>query len=398
MEKVLKCAVLSAALSVLLGASAYAAPGVAVNGDSIVIDVSRPENISLPLTCTVKNAAGETVYIDSINLEGKKLVIKDIGSNDIADVSLGGAINAPKCEFTDLQDILKVSVGDYITYGGYEWRCVDIDENGPLMLCEQTVGESSFGESSLWQNSDIKTLLNDRFDKDLYAVSTVRQRQNVTDSTVYLLTDGGSRVDFNRNPQKLENEDLYSYYTEDRFFLPDIMQLEKAAKSGADLQSGEYVWTRTAIEAAEYDGFLYTISGTGSVDIANCGEKLGVRPAFYLNYSQVEIAGGEGSAENAYILKKNDSAYISVAEQGFTEEITASVSGGKSDGDLIMAFYDATGTLVDVQRVHVENGKGILRSEVGKDLSVKVMFWNGTGEMLPLSEGVEIINRGVWLK
>ena len=143
---------------------------------------------------------------------------------------------------------------------------------------------------------------------------------------------------------------------------------------------------------------MYTISGNGSVDIANCGEKLGIRPAFYLNYSQVEIAGGEGSAENAYILKKNDNAYISVAEQGFTEELTASVSGGNSDGDLIMAFYDAAGTLVDVRRVHIENGKGILSSEVGKDLSVKVMFWNGTGEMLPLSEGIEIINRGVWLK
>lgn len=402
MEKVLKRLVPAVFLGTLLGVTAHSAPSVAVDGSKVIIDVSQPENASLPLICEVKNSDGEIVYINNIDISGQNLVIEDIGSGDIADVSVGGAINASKCEFSDLKAMLKVSVGDYITYGGYEWRCVGIDENGPLMLCDEPVNKCGFGETSLWQDSGVKIWLEEvftnSFDKELYAVRTVKQRQNVTDGTVYLLKDGNKRVEFNRYPDKLSNKKLYSYYTDDRFFLPDIIQVEMAAKNDADLLCGEYFWTRTAVEDINYDGFVYTISGIGSVDVANCKEELNVRPAFYLNYSRVDPVAGDGTAGNAYTLKKKDNPSITVSERGFTESLTASVRNSSLDGDLIMAFYDRSDALVSVRRIQIRDGKGTLGAEVDKGLSVKVLFWSEAGELIPLASNIEIINRGVWLK
>ena len=58
-----------------------------------------------------------------------------------------------------------LDIGDYIQLGKYAdipivWRCVDIDENGILMLSDKTLCEKKFGLSNFWAESALRRWLN----------------------------------------------------------------------------------------------------------------------------------------------------------------------------------------------------------------------------------------------
>lgn len=368
---------------------------VAYDAGKVLIDVSRPENVSLPLVIVITDMSGNILYTDTVDITGKRLLIIDIDEEEI-NVSLGGAINAPNCKIGTIQELMPVAVGEYITFGGYLWQCVLIDENGPLMLCEEVIANKRFGDNSLWQDSDLKKWFDETnvgAMSDINSIACeVEQRQTVTDITCTLLTDGSNRLVFNHYPERMNSEDLYSYYVKDKIFVPDIIQLEKIKKNGKDLGLDEAYWTRTPLESAEYDGFLYSVNKNGNIGIADSKEAIAVRPAFYLDCNKTTVSGGYGMEESPYIISSIEKPYLSISEKGFTETVSAAVEGG--NGKLIIVFFDKNMRCVNVETAESDS----LTVDVPDGLSVKVLCWDSFEGLFPLTPDIEVINRGEWLQ
>lgn len=84
-----------------------------------------------------------------------------------------------------------ISIGEYIYLGQYNeeqliWRCVDIDDNGPLMLLNKTIENKSFTASQTGMQTDDLSKLTDLSDSEMrkqygsnrWSTSTVRQWLN----------------------------------------------------------------------------------------------------------------------------------------------------------------------------------------------------------------------------
>ena len=85
----------------------------------------------------------------------------------------------------------EISIGDYIYLGKYNgkrliWRCVDIDDNGPLMLLSETIENKSFSASQTGMQTDDLSELTDLSDFEMrnqygsnrWSLSAVRQWLN----------------------------------------------------------------------------------------------------------------------------------------------------------------------------------------------------------------------------
>ena len=224
-------------------------------------------------------------------------------------VGKGGAPAA-----TIAQQPAQLNIGDYITMGHYNgepiiWRCIDIDENGPLMLSDKIIAYKSFssqvGDFAYWNKSHIRTWLNSSESADNidYGVNEYRDQvekfidKNNFNVSVYFkgitsysgedgfLSDRNfsetersffkevsqpllSVKTFEREP--IQNSSPYTcfdepkYYT-DKVFLPDIKQYYEL-KEKSDLLGEYYV--------AEYTQQAYD-------DIAS-GDKELVKDVYFL--------------------------------------------------------------------------------------------------------------------
>lgn len=90
-----------------------------------------------------------------------------------------------------------ISIGDYIYLGQYNeeqlvWRCVDIDDNGPLMLLSKTIENKSFSASQTGMQTDDLSELTDLSDSEMrkqygsnrWSLSTIRQWLNSEDTDI----------------------------------------------------------------------------------------------------------------------------------------------------------------------------------------------------------------------
>ena len=237
-----------------------------------------------------------------------------------------------------------ISVGECITLGRYEgkpivWRCVLIDENGPLMLSENILCNKAYdaaGESAeyhtdgwgyirknrgsnCWSDSSIRQWLNSSGNveythcppeyqdelgflsnfsaSELALVKTVTQKSYLneweTHRTGYV--DGGIREPSHIVDIAKLNDDTSSYWYQnvtDMFFLLERNQLYNIYKNNpAYLYAEETYYTRyVANEGASYEN-IFGIGATSNFTYcaAPCSA-LGIRPAFYLNLdSAVEV-------------------------------------------------------------------------------------------------------------
>lgn len=113
------------------------------------------------------SAASEKIYLKA-------------GANETKDITLTEQANK------------KIHLGDYLTMGTYlgepiVWRCVDIDENGPLMLSDRILCLKPFdasGKSDAYHMDDWVTNVREQYGSNCWSDSNLRQWLNSSDETV----------------------------------------------------------------------------------------------------------------------------------------------------------------------------------------------------------------------
>lgn len=261
------------------------------------------------------------------------------------------------------------NIGDYFQMGTYNdkpivWRCIDVDEKGPLMfanevLCDkeydaagdkraisgnqsshwrgntphirQANGSSYWGDSNMhdWLNSDAgengvewsclnppsykteKGFLSNFTDAEKSAVKEATQNQvlylSEYTNALYGATDKSYALVYNENiAEVLQNyNQAYSEMTTDKMFLPDVKQLYRMYTEFGDYykSEGKPYWLRTPNTDTSDNGTQRYVDASGNVSKAYAdSEGIGVRPAFYLNTENAEITAGDGTAANAYLI------------------------------------------------------------------------------------------------
>ena len=241
---------------------------------------------------------------------------------------------------TAITDLTTISVGDSITLGKYNdkkitWTCIDVDNNGALMLASEIIctkeydasGESqeyhsdgwgyireSYG-SNCWQDSNIRQWLNSSgsvnyfhcspsyanekgflscfSNEELSYISDTTQKTYVNEWEIYRngYVDGGSKETNDYDISDVEN----AYYKNltDKFFLLGQEQIVKGQKNVPHiLRIGEEYFTRMANNnGASYENVIivkgskndYSVSiDTNGLGYKNATSQCGIRPAFYL--------------------------------------------------------------------------------------------------------------------
>ena len=225
-----------------------------------------------------------------------------------------------------------IKVGDYVKMGAYNnasilWRCVSIDNNGPLMLADKIVDTLAYDAktndnsnskshsrsykrddygSNYWKDSNMRSWLNST------AMKTVTQRSLVSHPEYNKgIVDGDANSDllyYTDISEAVANYDS-SYFetTTEKVFLLDVKQANAVWKN----LKGYYVaynndgmawpyWLRTPVTDCNHD--MRYISSSGQVGrYAPWYSDLGVRPAFYLDSEYFVTTSGSGSQSSPYI-------------------------------------------------------------------------------------------------
>lgn len=204
-----------------------------------------------------------------------------------------------------------IAIGDYIQMGKYLgepilWRCVDIDENGPLILSDKIICFKSFDAagnhsndsydfrldygSNNWADSNLRSWLNsievsgkvtwacenapsvdkvkdgyNAYDNEmgfltnfssseLYAIKQVTQKTILNYHDSSLATDGNEphiySVDYKLSSMVQNYKEAYSCDVTDKIFLPDIIQINKIYENLGDYYIG--VPTNQSIKYSNY--------------------------------------------------------------------------------------------------------------------------------------------------
>lgn len=111
--------------------------------------------------------------------------------------SVTRSVNVNANQITDIGTVTLskknvIQLGDYLTMGTYlgepiVWRCVDIDENGPLMLSDRILCLKPFdasGKSDAYHTDDWVTNVRERYGSNCWSDSNLRQWLNSSDETV----------------------------------------------------------------------------------------------------------------------------------------------------------------------------------------------------------------------
>lgn len=237
-----------------------------------------------------------------------------------------------------------IKIGDYVQMGQYYdepilWRCVDIDENGPLMLSDKILclkpfdaagdhpndyNSSRLGRgSNLWETSNIRSWLNAASDSNVTWLCgnpptddriwggynnyenekgficnenfTQAERsllKNVMQKSLLdyydrAMADGGTAAhDYGETLATiLQNyDDAYFKYITDKMFLLDVKQLDSVCQNG-DILGADYYKSMPTLKAAEHSEFsinnsenwYYYLRTPDAIDHDGSGTNVGVR-------------------------------------------------------------------------------------------------------------------------
>lgn len=235
------------------------------------------------------------------------------------------------------QNFSSIKIGDQIAMGKYNgevifWRCVDIDENGPLMLSEKVLCNKEFDAagdneqyhsdgwgyirknrgSNCWSDSNIRQWLNTSgtvtyshcppsyanengfmtsfTDSELARIKTVTQKTYVNswEQQRNGYVDGGSRESSDTTDIPSLNMDYSDFWYQlctDRFFLLNQEQIYRVFKNNPEyLYSDNKYYTRAACNrGASYENVFVIGESSVFYSAFACDSSIGIRPAFYLN-------------------------------------------------------------------------------------------------------------------
>ena len=227
-----------------------------------------------------------------------------------------------------------IQIGDTITLGKYlnepiVWRCVDIDENGPLMLSEKVLctkeydapGDSPYHDdgwgwvrkrwgSNCWQDSNIRQWLNSTeenvswthcppsyasesgfmsnfsdYERSLIKSVTRVVNVNIWESVREGYCDGGIGDRISLPDINLNAESYYYKRIDDSMFLLNTIQYNNICKKNKNYLCSSIVCMSSIPEGNGYACFelLRAISPSGDIQTCSAWNEMGVRPAFYLN-------------------------------------------------------------------------------------------------------------------
>lgn len=212
-----------------------------------------------------------------------------------------------------------IEIGDYVQMGTYYgkpilWRCVDIDENGPLMLSDKIICIKPFDArnsantttgshsragrvlwgSNYWADSNMRSWLNssasagevewlcgnppdsthvsyNAYDgeagfltnftsKELYAVKEVEQKSLLSTTDNDVATTGTEKYEFSPDiTYVVSNYDTaFAEYVTDRMFLLDVKQINAVCRNGDILGEDYFIGEPTAqcVANSEYKTYL----------------------------------------------------------------------------------------------------------------------------------------------
>jgi len=220
----------------------------------------------------------------------------------------------------------EIKIGDYVQIGTYYgepilWRCVDIDENGPLMLSDKIICLKSFDAgasansspnshsrnsyrfsygSNYWADSNMRSWLNsdagagnvnwlcgnppvesqvldghnDYADEagfltnftqaELNAVKVVTQKSFVAypeyENEIYTMGTAGHDYDYNINEIVQNYDTAYAEYVTDKIFLLDVKQINAVYNNSNILGEDYYIGKPTAqcVANSEYTNSSFT--------------------------------------------------------------------------------------------------------------------------------------------
>lgn len=286
-----------------------------------------------------------TVDVSPINVEvttensvDKNIIVADNpGSPTEGTYYLANAQLAVEEAIRRSQNFSSIKIGDRIAMGKYNgevifWRCVDIDENGPLMLSEKVLCNKEFDAagdneqyhsdgwgyirknrgSNCWSDSNIRQWLNTSgtvtyshcppsyanengfmtsfTDSELALIQTVTQKTYVNswEQQRNGYVDGGSRESSDTTDIPSLNKDYSDFWYQlctDRFFLLNQEQIYNAYNNNPNfVYNDSKYFTRIACNSgASYEN-LQIISNTNKIYYTAASDSsIGIRPAFYLN-------------------------------------------------------------------------------------------------------------------
>lgn len=329
-------------------------------GEDGFIKYVSPEQIKTPMNLSY-DIPLDTVYVD------------DAGNEYITLPKLSKSITIRKRSSDDLTGIVanSIEVGDYIYFGKYKnelirWRCISIDENGPLMLSEKvlclkeydaasplysnyyrkTNGSNFWNTSCLrqWLNSNSKTVdwiygtpsygneagfMTNFTSEELSSINVVTQRTYLNSLDADLKDGGSKELDlqcgtFENDLKGLSSRanDCIYIDSDDSFFCLGAEQLdalyanfgadftkaypsvELAKSSGISAESYREYWVRIPANwGMSYENNV-TIRECDNTGIQHSNTMVGVRPAFYLKVGNSVAPVDTNIDENKYIVEE----------------------------------------------------------------------------------------------
>ncbi len=266
-----------------------------------------------------------------------------------------------------------ISVGDYVQMGRYYdepilWRCIDVDENGPLLVTDKILcvksydapGNNTIGShteyseySAYWGDSNLRCWLNSDAEAEKVVwtcgnpPSSKALSYDAYDGEAGFLSNFSTTEKYVINPSSRNNGAFI-----DKVTLPNTNEIniinynndilgsdykmgilsDKAAENSEYLKNNSYFDEETQTELKyksgdKYDTYYLTdnarsvnyIMSNGNTASTDGGVYCGVRPAIHIK-DGFEMSG-DGSAETPYIFIDEVAAKVSLPENDVTPKI-----------------------------------------------------------------------------
>lgn len=185
-------------------------------------------------------------------------------------------------------------VGDvdnnYVSYMGYLWRIIKINEDNSItMITEDSIISLSYGNSSIYSNSQIYQWLNliDNNKNSGIFYNTIKDEENYLDFTKICLDS------FN----DLESIGCFETDNTIKIALLSVKDYQEAGGLNSYLNTGYYFWTSNT----NSDNKFWYISEEGKTGVSERNEKHGIRPVITIK-ANTEVSDGYGTVDNPYII------------------------------------------------------------------------------------------------
>ena len=166
-----------------------------------------------------------------------------------------------------------MQTGDLVSFGAYQWRVLDIKDGKALLLSDQILATSAYGEHSAWEECELRRFLNEQFYVNSFSAAEQARIAEVEALGRIFLLSAEEVVRYFGDSGQLASGKMY---IDDEF---------NAARAAYDGSSGAASWwwlrapgdtANTAVCVGD-DGCIY-VYGHGVTTGAGAG---GVRPALW---------------------------------------------------------------------------------------------------------------------